>query len=83
MKLALFALTLIAITSSAHAQYGGPPMWDRGPNPEYRRERPLPPPRRYGPQMEPCIYAGECRGPWERRPEYRMPRYPNRYYDMY
>jgi len=62
--------------------YPGPPMWDRGPNPEYRRERPLPPPRRYGPQMEPCIYRGDCRGP---RPEYRMPRYPGPpdRYDMY
>jgi len=64
------------------AQYGGPPMWDRGPNPEYSRPRPMPPPRRYGPQMEPCIYRGDCRGP---RPNYGMPRYPGPpdRYDMY
>lgn len=66
-------------------QYGGPPMWDRGPNPEYRRPRPLPPGRPYGPQMGPCIYHGDCRGPRDRefndpRP-YPMPRYPQ--YDMY
>ena len=77
-------MIIITIALLQLIQYGGPPMWDRGPNPEYRRERQLPPARRYGPQMEPCIYAGECRGPWERRPEYQMPRYPSRrYYDMY
>ncbi len=60
-------------------QYGGPPMWDRGPNPEYRRERPTFRPRPYGPQMEPCIYRGDCRGPGYRLPPYR---YPPRY-DLY
>lgn len=69
-------------------QYGGPPMWDRGPNPEYRRERPMPRPRRpYGPQMEDCIYQNNCRGPRYRdfedpRP-YPMPRYPGPGYEEY
>jgi hypothetical protein len=76
MKKLLVAALLLA-SCPAYAQYGGPPMWDRN----YRdwgwqeRERRLPEPRRYGPQMEPCIYYGDCRGP---RPVYRMPpfRYP-------
>ena len=83
MKSALLLLTLLAAPAYAFdgvpVQYGGPPMWDRGPNPEYRRERHFPQPRRYGPQMEPCIYRGDCRGP-----SYRIPRfqYPPRY-DLY
>jgi len=75
-------ISIMLLQLAMPIQYGGPPMWDRGPNPEYRRERPLPEPRRYGPQMEPCIYRGDCRGP---RPDYRMPRYPGPpdRYDMY
>ncbi len=70
------------------AQYGypGPPMWDRGRNPEYDRERPpFPPPRRWGPQGEPCIYRGDCRGPRPDNPPYGMPRFPGPpdRYDMY
>ena len=50
MKLALFTLMLIANASNAHAQYGGPPMWDRnyqdwGPQEQRRRL----PPRTYDP----------------------------------
>lgn len=82
------ALTLLSLTTPV--QYGGPPMWDRDyGNPEYRRERPMPPPRPYGPQMGPCIYHGDCRGPRDRdfrdqRP-YGMPPYPpgRRYDDEY
>src|SRR6266849_1490427 len=39
------ALAIIHISTLVQAQgylYGGPPMWDRGPNPEYRQERRLP-----------------------------------------
>lgn len=69
-------------TIPAAAQYGGPPMWDRNPErwgPQ-ERERRLPPPRPYGPQMGPCIYHGDCRGPRNR--EFNDPRpYPGpRYY---
>ena len=54
------------------AQYGGPPMWDRGyENPEYRRVVPRTPPRRFGPQFEPCIYGGDCRGPRYGVPPFR------------
>ena len=81
--------TLLAgfVPLSEQVQYGGPPMWDRGPNPEYRRERPpFPPPRPYGPQVGPCIFGGpygnDCRGP---RPSYGRPefRYPEQRYDLY
>lgn len=66
-------------------QYGGPPMWDRNwRNPEYQRPQgnPFPPPRRWGPQVGPCIYYGDCQGP---RPEYRVPRFPGPVdrYDLY
>jgi len=56
-------------TEKLFAQYGGLPMWDRGPNPEYRQERRLPPrtydpydrgPERFGPPpprgMDPAEY---------------------------
>jgi len=36
--------------------YGGPPMWSRR-----REDYPS------GPQMEPCIYYGNCRDPYRRR----------------
>jgi hypothetical protein len=79
------ALALIALLSTTPAlaqpgPYGGPPMWDRGRNPEMERPRPLPPMRRpYGPQMEPCIRLGECRGPqrdYDNLRTYPRPRYP-------
>ena len=80
MLTAKIALTLLQLT-----QYGGPPMWDRDyGNPEYRRERPLPQPRRYGPQIGPCIFESpnNCLGPKiqerYRSPEFRYPR-PDRY----
>ncbi len=85
MKHTLLLLTLLTTPANAfdgkvyETQYGGPPMWDRGPNPEYRRERPTFRPRPYGPQMEPCIYRGDCRGPGYRLPPYH---YPPRY-DLY
>ncbi len=49
-------------------QYDGPPMWDRGePYWDQRRwENRQPPPRRWGPQKDPCIYFGDCRGPRDR-----------------
>lgn len=76
-QIVLALSTLLLLGLSAQAQYGGPPMWSRdqrdwGPN---ERERRLPPPRHYGPQMEPCIYNGDCRGPRYRVPR---PRYPER-----
>jgi len=42
-----FVLALVVICGPTLVQaqgypYGGPPMWDRGPNQEYRRPRPLP-----------------------------------------
>ena len=83
MKYILFVI-LLSIATPALAQYPGPPMWDRDyDNPEYRRPRPMPEPRRYGPQYEPCIYRGDCRGPkyQERVPmgPPRMPPFPDRY----
>ena len=84
MITAKIALTLLQL--AAPIQYGGPPMWDRGyDNPEYRRYRaPVPPIRGPGggPQVEPCIYRGDCYGPkyQDRIPQgYRMPRFPDRY----
>jgi len=84
MKYILLAI-LLSIATPAFAQYGGPPMWDRNYQdwgPDERRQR-LPEPRRYGPQFEPCIYRGDCRGPkyQERIPmgPPRMPPYPDRY----
>lgn len=56
--------------------YGGPPMWDRRMPPPYEEDRRWPP-TRLGPQMEPCIRYGECRGPrYEDDPEesWRRPR---------
>lgn len=46
----LKAITLMVLVTATpmYAQYGGPPMWDRGPNPEYYQERRLPP-RTYDP----------------------------------
>ncbi len=88
MMLRLLALPVAAVLMgltplAEQVQYGGPPMWDRGPNPEYRRERPpFPPPRRWGPQGYPCIYRGDCRGP---QPSYGVPRfrYPEGRHDPY
>src|SRR6267154_576032 len=86
LKHLALALALCALSPAplvAHGGYGGPPMWDRGPNPEYRRPRIIPPGRPYGPQYGPCIYHGDCRGPRDRdfndpRP-YPIP--PRRDYD--
>ncbi len=70
---------IIAVILLQLIQYGGSPMWDRGPNPEYRRERQFPvypPPRRYGPQFVPCIGAGDCQGPnrgYQGRPRFEPP----------
>lgn len=64
--LIMAAAFAIAMSTADAQRYPGPPMWDRGPNPEYRRERQMPPPRPYGPQMGPCIYHGDCRGPRDR-----------------
>jgi len=73
---------LFVLITPAIAQYGGPPMWSR----DYRDYPPEPRMWRYGPQRDPCIYQGDCRGPRDRdfrsnRP-YGMPpyRYPPRYY---
>jgi hypothetical protein len=75
------AITLISPTLAQY--YGGPPMWDRRRDPreeEYRWPR-----THIGPQMVPCIYYGNCRGPryeedpeesWRRpRSRYPQPRY--------
>jgi hypothetical protein len=76
------SMTLTAIVLflglAVETQYGGPPIYPRDPD-VYRgeRERRMPEPRRYGPQMEPCIYRGDCRGPRPQPP--RMPRYPEWY----
>jgi hypothetical protein len=69
----LIVLFFLALTSSAYAQYPGPPMWSRDYR-DYRSVRPRP----YGPQMEDCIYRGECRGPRPPPRGYGMPpfRYP-------
>ena len=69
MLTAKIALTLLQLT-----QYGGPPPpWpDWGP-PEQQEPR-RPPPPRWGPQMEPCIYRDDCRGP-RSQPPYGMPPY--------
>jgi hypothetical protein len=59
LGIALFAMW--PARAQYEAPYGGPPMWDRryDPREEDRRW-----PRTYiGPQMEPCIRYGECRGP--------------------
>jgi len=75
-SIVLFSL----IATPALSQYGGPPIWDRDyGNPEYRRAlRPPPPGTPYGPQYEPCIYRGDCRGPRYRNfgNPYRYPPYP-------
>lgn len=48
-----------------YGPYGRPPEGAYGP-PRLPRPRPAP----WGPQMEPCIYRGDCRGP---RYEFRRP----------
>jgi len=69
----VFIVAIIgALAPSLSQPYGGPPMWDRGPNPEYRQERRLPPrtydpydrgPERFGPPPP----RGLDRGEYERR----------------
>lgn len=79
------ALTVLQLTIPA--QYGGPPMWSR----DYRDYPPEPRMWRYGPQMEPCIYHDDCRGPRDRdfrsnrpygMPPFRLPP-RGRYYDEF
>jgi hypothetical protein len=60
----LIVLLALLTAAPANAQYGG--GWGiYGPygRPPRGAYGPPPPPRRYGPQMEPCIYEGDCRGP--------------------
>src|SRR6266704_5520335 len=66
MRYILFAI-LLSIATPAFAQYLDTPMWDRNyDNPEYRRYRAPVPQQRgpsRGPQVDPCIYHGDCMGP--------------------
>ncbi len=90
MKYILFAV-LLSIATPALAQYDVPypPMWDLNrSNPEYRRYRSPVPQQRgpgRGPQVNPCIYYGDCYGPkyQDRMPQgpYAppMPPFPDRY----
>lgn len=80
-KILIATILLIPMASMAQygpPPYGGPPMWDRRVGPEEGRRWP---PTRSGPQMEPCIRYGECRGPrYEDDPEESWRR-PRRRYD--
>ena len=85
MRLILLAI-LLSIATPAFAQYGGPPMWDRGyDNQEYRRYRaPVPQQRSpgYGADVNQCIYRNDCMGQkyQDRVPQgYRRPPFPDRY----
>jgi len=74
----IVSAAMVGLTAPiAEAQYyGGPPMWDRRPEPP-EIYRPRWPRTYYGPQMEPCIRRGDCRGPrYEDDPEesWRRPR---------
>lgn len=63
MKKLIVLLALLG-AAPANAQYGG--GWGiYGPygRPPRGAYDPPPRPRPYGPQMEPCIYYGDCRGP--------------------
>lgn len=79
-SLLLLALTASPCLAQPGPPYGGPPMWDRRyDNREYR-----PRPRPY-PQVEPCIYRGECAGPPQGEPYYGLPPRridPPRYRDL-
>lgn len=69
----IFIVLIMLYAANAHAQgvygggwgiygpYGRPPPGAYDP-PRPIRPPPLPP-MRWGPQMEPCIYYGDCRGP--------------------
>lgn len=81
--LALVTLVTLIVPAKAQYDYPGPPMWDRGyDNPEYRRQRrPVPQIRGpgRGPEVDPCIYHGDCMGPkyQDRIPQgYPIPPYP-------
>lgn len=97
IKLIILIITIaiaicVWLITGAHAQYGGPPMWDRNYD-DYQVPR--------GPPMPDCIYEGRCRGaprypPGFYDPLYRPPmrgqpvppQFPRRYdvphyYDLY
>lgn len=76
----LVVLGTIGLLTPSRAQYegpyGGPPMWDRRRDPDDEQRR-FPPRTPWGPQMEPCIMRGDCRGPrYEDDPDegWRRPR---------
>ncbi len=68
----IIVVTLI-IAGLQLIQYGGSPMWDRGPNSEYRRKR------QFHVYPPPCVGVGDCHGPaepFQGRPRFEYsPRY--------
>lgn len=71
LLLVLVGLAYLFGIMPANAQYGGGwgvyGPYGRPPPGAYDYPRgyypPIPRPRRYGPQFDPCIYRGDCRGP--------------------
>ena len=81
-RYALALATLVTLIVPAKAQYY--PPYGNGPDPREwgpdEQRRYMPPWPRRGPQVIPCIFEGDCRGPRYHRGEgpYPLPPFPPR-----
>jgi len=76
LALAAFVVLIAPAKAQPYPPYGpGPDPREWGPE---EQERYMPPWPRRGPQVDPCIYRGDCRQPRYRSGEGPYPMPPNR-----